>query len=781
MLVSQNVSNLLGGISQLPPVSRLDSEGTAQVNEFDNPSRGKMKRPPVELIGKMSVLSSSQYDNAFIEVVNINGSRYVIVIPDDSSTGNIQVFNTTTGAELTGTFPNGKGYVATAPAFDSADQFRILPVGSVVFVANRLKVVGKTVNTVATRAPEALAFVRQADFSTTYKLTVDATTLTYTTVDGANAAARGSITTDNIAEQLRLLFVASALNATHTCTRTGSTLYIKRINNADFTITSTDGLGDAGLLAIKGKIQRFDDLPLRAVNGVIVEVQGDPGSLYDNYYVVYDDTGSAGGAGVWRETVKPAELYQLDPATMPYVLTITSPVAFTFAQATWRNREVGSLVTNLFPSFVGNLIKDVFFTQGRLGVTSGENVILSGIDDLFNFFRKSAKALYDNDPIDINSDTAKVNYWHSVVEWNQNVLLWSDRAQAVLTGGSDGTLTPKNVGIKVLTTYENNFKVRPEVVGDKVYFIQLINGKPRISQYRDRNQSDSQLPEAEDITSSIAAYVQGNPVALAGMDQPGFLAVTSKGAVNSLYIYVNTEVQESWSRWDIESTSKIIGLDMYQGDLWLVVKRADGLYLEKIGVGKANLIKSAGDTTPVLLDHATSAVGGAGGTSYLLPNSMAVATNGSEGEVVVVRTDTMVEVVSTRPDTTHVQVATNLTGIPITYGIRYTGSYTLSPIAVVKQLPKGQVKETVGRLIVGHVFLRLADTQYVKVTVTSPEGTVYTYVYSQATPFTSDTLVFPVQADATLGSIVLSSDSAMQHTITGYDWEGHQVVRSTRR
>jgi hypothetical protein len=781
MLVSQNVSNLLGGISQLPPVSRLDSEGTAQVNEFDNPSRGKMKRPPVELIGKMSVLSSSQYDNAFIEVVNINGSRYVIVIPDDSSTGNIQVFNTTTGAELTGTFPNGKGYVATAPAFDSADQFRILPVGSVVFVANRLKVVGKTVNTVATRAPEALAFVRQADFSTTYKLTVDATTLTYTTVDGANAAARGSITTDNIAEQLRLLFVASALNATHTCTRTGSTLYIKRINNADFTITSTDGLGDAGLLAIKGKIQRFDDLPLRAVNGVIVEVQGDPGSLYDNYYVVYDDTGSAGGAGVWRETVKPAELYQLDPATMPYVLTITSPVAFTFAQATWRNREVGSLVTNPFPSFVGNLIKDVFFTQGRLGVTSGENVILSGIDDLFNFFRKSAKALYDNDPIDINSDTAKVNYWHSVVEWNQNVLLWSDRAQAVLTGGSDGTLTPKNVGIKVLTTYENNFKVRPEVVGDKVYFIQLINGKPRISQYRDRNQSDSQLPEAEDITSSIAAYVQGNPVALAGMDQPGFLAVTSKGAVNSLYIYVNTEVQgvvvPVGHREHLEDhrPGYVPGRPLARRE----ARRRSVSGEDRRRQSQPHQVSRGHN--PVLLDHATSAVGGAGGTSYLLPNSMAVATNGSEGEVVVVRTDTMVEVVSTRPDTTHVQVATNLTGIPITYGIRYTGSYTLSPIAVVKQLPKGQVKETVGRLIVGHVFLRLADTQYVKVTVTSPEGTVYTYVYSQATPFTSDTLVFPVQADATLGSIVLSSDSAMQHTITGYDWEGHQVVRSTRR
>jgi hypothetical protein len=414
-------------------------------------------------VAKLSSTTAG-FSNAFMHTISISPSqRYHVIIPDNSSTGDLRVFDALTGVEKVVTFPNGKGYLVTAPTFDAADQFRAVTIGDYTFITNRLKVVTKTVNTIAARSPEALAFVRQADFSTTYKLTVDATTLSYTTVDGSNAAARASITTDNVAEQLRLLFVASALNATHTCTRTGSTLYIKRINNADFTITATDGLGDNGILAIKGKIQRFDDLPLRAVNGFIVEVQGDPGSLYDNYHVVYDDTGSSTGAGVWRETAKPGEFYQLDPANMPYVL-VNNLGTFTFQQAAWRGREVGTLLTNPFPSFVGDQIKDLFFTQGRLGVTSGENVILTGAADLFNFFRKSAKALYDNDPIDIASSTAKIQSWHAVVEWNQKPLLWSDQAQALLDSG-DQFLSPKTVKLRILTSYDNQRYVKPEIVG----------------------------------------------------------------------------------------------------------------------------------------------------------------------------------------------------------------------------------------------------------------------------------------------------------------------------
>jgi hypothetical protein len=778
-LISQSVENLLDGISQKPAEQRLVSQGTAQVNVFDNPGRGKMKRPPLELLAKMSA-DSTGMNNAFLHTTTIQGLKFHVVVPDFTGAGGtVRVFSDQTGAEAVVNFPNGTGYVSTLPSGQTIEQFRAVTIGDYVFILNKYRSPAKAAGTLATRAPEALVFVRQADFSTTYKITVDATTLSYTTVDGSAASSRGSITTDNIAEQLRLLFVASALNATHTCTRTGSTLYIKRINNADFTVSATDGLSDAGILAIKGKIQRFDDLPLRAVNGFIVEISGDPGSEYDNYYVVYDDTGAASGAGVWREAPKPGEQYQLDASTMPHILTRDpSTSQWTFAQAPWRGREVGSVLTNEFPSFIGERAQDIFFTQNRLGLVAGESVVMSGTADLFNFFRKSAKALYDSDPIDVVASTAKVHTWRHVVEWNQKPLLFSDNgAQAVLTG--DAILSPKTVRLEFLTAYETHFNVKPVVLGDQVAFLQVINGKTRLSMFRTREGTD--LVEAVDLTSSVPAFLQGTPTDLSGQAEPGFLALVTDSATSSIYVFVFGNGQGSWSRWDIESTSRVVALNFSTGVLTIIVKRADGLYLEKVQIGKANLVKSAGDTTPVLLDHQGTQVGAGAGTSYLLPGGMSVATNGSEGEVVVVRNDTMAEVPSTRPDATHVQVASDMTGITLTIGIRYTDTYTFSPIAIVNQTRQGEMKETQGRLIVGHVSLRLADTQYAKVTVTSPEGTQYIYVYSKPTPFTSDTLVFPLQADAKLGSIVLSSDSVMQHTITGYDWEGHHVVRTARR
>lgn len=987
-LVSQNVPHLLDGISQLPANLRKTSEGTAQVNGYDNPGRGKQKRPPVDLVRKLGAVITG-LDTAFMHTISRDTTeRYHVVIAN----GDLQVFDVVTGLSQPVSFPNGKTYLTVNPpaprsvtipllsvvnglaltAFTALgygfsqqstpadtntkfrtfnagnlswgfqtsrtayafqlpmpqanykvthsyqfpapndvsdavsvrvrnqsttagdnrgyefringngqwtvekivaagggslltggsgtvggyvigvphtialegtgsntfnayldgvllasvvdnsgtpytaagypgiggngasdnngadgvatrvissqmliewqpptvkaplDSFRAVTIGDYTFIVNRTATVGKTANLVATRVPEALVFVRQADYSTSYKVNVDGTVLNYTTLDGTNPSSRAGITTDNIAEQLRLAFVASALNATHTCTRTGSTLYIKRINNAEFTVTATDGMADSAILAIKRTIQRFDDLPLRAVNGVLLEITGDPGSLFDNYHVVYDDSGSASGAGVWRETAKPGELYQLDPATMPYTL-INTAGTFVFAQAAWRGREVGSLVTNPFGSYVGKKINELFFTQGRLGMTSGENVILSGVADVFNFFRKSAKALYDNDPIDINSAGTKILNWHAVVEWNSKPLLWSDQGQSVLEG--EPVLSPKTVRLRPLTSFENQPTVRPTVVGSNVFFAQIINGKTRLSAYS--LPQNSELPIATDLTPSVSSFIQGTPLTIVGTDTPGFVAVRTNAALNKLYILSFGADNNSWSRWDLESTSSIIGMDFLAGNLGLLVMRSDGLYLEQISLGKANLLASSGDTLPALFDHSITTTGLAANTPYDLP--MSVATNGSEGEVVIFRNDTKAEVTATRPTATTVQTTTNLTGISVTIGIRYSFSYTLSQVQVVNQGRNGPQAETAGKLIVGHIVSRLQDTGYLLVTVTSPEGVIYTYTYSQATPFTSDTLQFPVQADAKFASVVFSNDKGLQCTLTGYDWEGNHVIRSQRR
>jgi hypothetical protein len=656
----------------------------------------------------------------------------------------------------------------------AAKSFRAVTVGDYTFITNRTQAVAKTVNLVATRPPEALVFVRQADYSTAYKLTVDATTLTHTTGDGLSPASRAGITTDAIAEALRVLFVASALNATHTCTRTGSTLYIKRINNAAFTVSATDGLSDAAILAIKGSIQRFDDLPLRAVNGVIIEVTGDPGSQFDNYHVVYDDSGSAGNAGVWRETVKPGELYQLDPATMPYVLLNAAGV-FTFAQAAWRGREVGSTITNPFPSFVGRAVKEVFYTQGRLGFTAGESVILTGVSDIFNFFRKSAKALYDSDPIDVNAASDKVMNWHSALEWNKIPLLWSDQGQALLEGDANGVLSPKTVSLNFITSYENQPTVRPRMIGNTIYFAQIINGKTRLSAYG--LPQNATVPAAYDLTGHIPSYIIGNVLSIVGTDQPNLIAVTTDVSRNAIYILATDDQTLAWSRWDIESTSQIIGMDFIGGVIGILVKRSDGIYLEKIDLGKTNLLASAGDVVPVLLDHSTVPVGVFTSlTTYTLPFS--VATNGSEGEVVLWRTDTQVEVPSLRPTATTVTAVGNTTAIPIVMGIRYTFTAVLSPLFI--RGSEGKV-ETTGRLQVHFVRLLSQDTTYVRATVTPVDSVTYTYTTSTIGTVAAYTVSqIPVMGKNEDTVITILNDSPRNTTYAGLDWESTYASRARR-
>src|SRR5690606_23981077 len=179
-----------------------------------------------------------------------------------------------------------------------------------------------------------------------------------------------------------------------TITRIGSTLWIRRKDGGDFTITCDDSLGDNGMQCIKGRIQRFSELPARAVNGFVVEVTGDQTSSFDNYYVRYE-ADSSGGDGVWKETVAGDEYDSLDKTTMPHALIREADGTFTFKPLEWEKRKVGDLESNPFPSFVDRKINDVFFHRNRLGFISDENVVFSKAGDYFNFFRGTATATLD--------------------------------------------------------------------------------------------------------------------------------------------------------------------------------------------------------------------------------------------------------------------------------------------------------------------------------------------------------------------------------------------------
>lgn len=204
-------------------------------------------------------------------------------------------------------------------SYAPARSFRAVTIGDETIILNRNITTRKGSTTADDSPKEALLYVRQGDYDTRYTVTLNGNTVTHTTP----AASRPDIATDEIAADLRsALLAVAAIADVFEITRYGSTLHIenKNDNSIDFTIKANDGLGDQALLAIKGSVQRFTDLPKKAKPGFTVEVKGDDTTRFDNYYVQYQESDSPEEAGTWVEVAKPGSVVAMNPDTLPHVL-----------------------------------------------------------------------------------------------------------------------------------------------------------------------------------------------------------------------------------------------------------------------------------------------------------------------------------------------------------------------------------------------------------------------------------------------------------------------------
>ena len=667
----------------------------------------------------------------------------------------------------------------------AGSAFKACTVGDTTVFANTLKTIKKTTDKTADRVHEALIYIRQADYSTTYKVYVQNTPLsavtliTFTTTDGTTAASRSQITSEYIAQQLTSLLTANAtLTASnYAFTQYGSSIYVTRTDGNDFVLQATDGLTDSGILIVKNSVQRFEDLPFAARDGMILEVTGDPGSLYDNYWVVYDNDTVDGTFGVWRECPKPGEEYKLDVSTMPWILTRQADGTFTVGPAPWRDREVGDTTTNPFPSFVGKQVKEIFFHEGRLGFTSDENVILSQSADLFNFFRTSAKDLYDNDPVDVQAAFAKVTVWHSAVHWDNRLNLWSDNAQVVLEG--DPVITPKSVRLSQRTAFDNSKAVAPRTVGERIFFSQLLNGRARVSECYIPQFTGQ--PTARDTTLETPSYLSGIPISMAGTDTPGLLAVLANSDRTAIYVHVyrwavDTKVQSSWSKWTAPTGSTILAIDAVAGKLVLIVKRADGLFLETIDLGA---LDDATATTPLFIDRqlaynaaGVSASFASGETTWTIPYEQASG-------LVVVRDSTGALIPTTQLSSTQVQTtggAGDLTAVPVTIGVSYSLSYTLSRLYLRKLKGQDEVAETNGRLSLRYLKVFSTNTSKFTVTVSGVDRSPYTYTNSAG----DAEYRVPILMRNDEVTITISALGPLACVITGLEWEAEYTTRNRR-
>src|SRR5690606_22113437 len=110
-----------------------------------------------------------------------------------------------------------------------------------------------------------------------------------------------------------------------------------------------------------------------------------------------------------------------------------------------------------------------------------ENVVFSCASDYGNFWRTTVTDLLDSDPVDVAVSSTKVSKIKFAVPFNNTMMLFADQTQFALN--VDQLLTPTSVSIDAVTSYEMSTRVRPEAVGNDIYFVTESGEFSRIREY----------------------------------------------------------------------------------------------------------------------------------------------------------------------------------------------------------------------------------------------------------------------------------------------------------
>ncbi|KKL75075.1 hypothetical protein LCGC14_2058520, partial [marine sediment metagenome] len=662
--------------------------------------------------------------------------RYNVAIED----GDLKVYDME-GVEKSVDFPNGKAYLNYS---NPKDIFSCVTVADYTFVLNKEIKTAKSEAIKAARPFEALIWVRQGAYGSNYAISVDDVQVaSYTVPDGGTASHSTSVTTTNIAAQLQA-GLTSNLPAGITSTRYGSTIHISSAST-DFTIKGSSPNGGTFMRVVKESVQSFSDLPSVAIDGFFVEVSGDNTSEFDNYYVEFKGTGIS--EGVWKETVKSGEEYQLDSSTMPHALIRQADGSFSFESIEWGERVVGDLDSAPFPSFVGRQIADIFFYRNRLGFASDENIIFSKAGSFFDFFRGTATAVLDDDPIDNGVSHVKVSLIKQVVPFNESLLMFSDQTQ--FQTGDAATLTAETISINATTEYECSLKAKPVGVGKYVYFATNHGNYSGVREYY--VDKDTESEQAGEVTAHVPKYLKGKIRSMVASSSEDILAVLTEDDLTTIYIYKfyfsgDEKLQASWSVWRSGDNAEVLDCSFIESNMYVKLSREDGVHLEVVNLSaevaeedwdvrvRLDSKVNHNDVTATIETNVPSPTGSTV-TRIPLPYKLA---DDDELELIAGPDGTITKGTILKPltvdnsgETSITYFDADLTGQKFYIGRPYTSRYKLSRLLMRETAPNGgQNAVTQGRLQLRKAEVILADTGYLRVEVTPLNRQKYTYVFT---------------------------------------------------
>jgi hypothetical protein len=164
-MIEVNIPNLVGGVTQQAEALRFPAQVEAQVNVIPSIISGSTSRNGTDYRGS---LTGDFTPDTFIHDINRDSDeRYSVLIQG----GNLQVFNSETGAEFPVSFPDGKDYLTTSGTPIGA--FKALTVSDTTFIANTEKGIAQGVEASGDAPADVLLFIKQGAYGVDYSVTLN--------------------------------------------------------------------------------------------------------------------------------------------------------------------------------------------------------------------------------------------------------------------------------------------------------------------------------------------------------------------------------------------------------------------------------------------------------------------------------------------------------------------------------------------------------------------------------------------------------------------------------
>ena len=634
-LISKDIANLTGGISQQTAPLRLYNQCEDQINLQPSLVDGLQNRAAVKTIAELDITEGAIYpidrddDGRYNLIIRPTG---LTVIDENGVKQSVPL-----GAEALAYLSQNEN--------DYYNTYKILTLADHTFILNTEKTARLTSDIYAPWKNQALVFIKQVQASTTWSLTINGQTISvgyggvnnesglpHLYVNGILAQQNVNMSTSDIATRLsggspahtyyvqtadtvynsdktyyfhfngsyheittaalwasykeknnayeRVEIAATSGFSGFTITQSASTLWIRKNDGGAFSIGLSDTRNDTCSYLVTSKVQQFSDLPTVAPDGYICRVVGSIASNADDYYVMFvANQVGAFSKGIWEECAEPGSRCVLDPATMPHKLVHNADGTWTFSSVAWAEKETGDDDSVPIPSFIGKKLRNIFLFRNRLCFITEDLLCMSAAADYENFWNETATTLTDSDPIYISASTEKVADLYDCGVLDDDLIIFGSHGQYKLN--AQDVLSPKTAAVTGIgkNAYAKGTGINAS--GARLYFGHQNGGYFVVSEFGTSGVTGNK--EANSITSHVPCLIPFTKgCRMAGTENTDTIAVISPDTPDTLYMYQYyisgaNRLQSAWHKFIITG-STIRGLYFRDNILWLfLVKNGRGV------------------------------------------------------------------------------------------------------------------------------------------------------------------------------------------------------------